>query len=105
MLVEAVRQAEAGLMDADFGGGLIRQRTARPGGSKWRRYRSIVIFRSGDRAVFVLGFAKSAQSNIGRADLAILKRAADETLEWSNEQLDALVAAGVLLEIGHDEKP
>lgn len=105
MLVEAIRQAEAGLVDADLGGGLIKQRIARPGGGKSGGYRSIVIFRSGDRAVFVFGFAKSAQANIGKADLAILKRAASETLGWSNEELDALVVAGALLEIGHDEEP
>ena len=55
--------------------------------------------------MFVFGFAKSAQSNIAKADLAMLKRAASETLGWSNEELDALVAAGALLEIGHDEEP
>jgi len=31
MLCEAVRRAERGLIDADLGGGLIKQRVERPG--------------------------------------------------------------------------
>ena len=47
------------LIDADVGSGLIKQRIARPGGGKSGGYRSILMFRSGERAIFVFGFAKS----------------------------------------------
>ena len=104
-LKEAVSRAEAGLIDADLGGGLIKQRVARPGGGKSGGYRTLIIFRGGDCAVFVFGFAKAAQANVSKADLAILKKAASETLSWSEDALDQLVAAGTLVEIddGKDE--
>jgi len=104
-LVEAVSRAEAGLIDADLGGGLIKQRVARPGGGRSGGYRTLIIFRGGDRAVFIFGFAKAAQANVAKADLAILKKAASETLGWSEDALDRLVAAGTLVEIddGKDE--
>jgi hypothetical protein len=104
-LVEAVSRAEAGLIDADLGGGLIKQRVARPGGGRSGGYRTLIIFRGGDRAVFVFGFAKTTQANVSKADLAILKKAASETLGWSEDALDRLVAAGTLVEIedGKDE--
>jgi len=104
-LVEAVSRAEAGLIDADLGGGLIKQRVARPGGGRSGGYRTLIIFRSGDRAVFVFGFAKAAQANVSKADLAILKKAASETLGWNEDALDRLVTAGTLVEIddGKDE--
>lgn len=104
MLVEAVNQAEAGLIDADLGGGLIKQRIARAGGGKSGGYRSIVVFRSGDRAVFLFGFAKSAQANISRADLKLLKQAASEVLTWSDDELNVLATGGVLMEIGDGEE-
>lgn len=104
MLVEAVNQAEAGLIDADLGGGLIKQRIARTGGGKSGGYRSIIVFRSGDRAVFLFGFAKSAQANISKADLKLLKQAASEVLTWSDNELDALVTGNVLMEIGDGEE-
>ena len=94
-----MQRAESGLVDADLGGGVIKQRVARPGKGKSGGYRTLILFRQGDRAIFAFGFAKSAQANISRADLALLKDAAAEALGWSNEELDRLVASGTLVEI------
>ena len=98
-LREAVRRAEDGLIDADLGGGVIKQRVARPGKGKSGGYRTLILYRQGDRAIFAFGFAKNAQANISKADLALLKDAAVEALGWSGEELDRLVASGTLVEI------
>jgi hypothetical protein len=94
-----VERAESGLVDADLGGGVIKQRVARPGKGKSGGYRTLILFRQGDRAVFAFGFAKSAQANISKADLALLRDAATEALKWNDEDLDRLVASGTLVEI------
>jgi hypothetical protein len=86
-------------VDADLGGGVIKQRVARPGKGKSGGYRTLILFRQGDRAIFAFGFAKSAQANISKADLALLRDAAAEALEWNDEELDRLVASGTLVEI------
>ncbi|CAM5533510.1 Addiction module toxin RelE OS=Sphingobium scionense OX=1404341 GN=GGQ90_004544 PE=4 SV=1 [Sphingobium scionense] len=86
-------------MDADLGGGVIKQRGARTGQGKSGGYRTLILFKQGDRAIFAFGFAKSAQANISKADLALLRNAATEALEWSAEELDRLVVSGTLLEI------
>lgn len=99
MLKDAVVRAERGLIDADLGGGVIKQRLARPGKGKSGGYRTLILFRQGDRAIFAFGFAKSAQSNISKTDLALLKNAAAEALGWNDEELGRLVASGVLVEI------
>ena len=98
-LQEAVQRAESGLIDADLGGGVIKQRVARPGKGKSGGYRTLIMFRQGDRAIFAFGFAKSAQANISKADLALLKEAATEALGWNDEDLERLVASGALVEI------
>jgi len=67
-LTEAVRNAEKGLIDADYGGGVIKQRIARPGQGKSGGYRSIIIFRKGNMAFFVYGFAKNERDNIDESD-------------------------------------
>ena len=64
VLVDAVGRAEKGQVDADLGGGVIKQRIARPGRGKSGGYRTIIFFRPGERAVFAYGFAKSARANI-----------------------------------------
>jgi len=44
-LCEAVARAEAGLIDADLGGGVIKQRVARPGAGRSGGYRTVIFFR------------------------------------------------------------
>lgn len=94
-----MERAESGLVDADLGGGVIKQRVARPGKGKSGGYRTLILFRQGDRAIFAFGFAKSGQANISKADLALLRDTASEALEWSAGELDRLVASGTLVEI------
>src|SRR5436190_20900606 len=69
-LVEAVDRADAGLIDADLGGGLIKQRVARPGQGKRGGYRTIIAYRAAQRSVFLYGFGKSERENIDDDELA-----------------------------------
>ena len=78
-LCEAVGNAERGLIDADLGGGVIKQRIARSGGGKSGGFRTIILFRAGARAFFVHGFAKNDQDNIRDDELAAFKMLAAET--------------------------
>ncbi|EJU14702.1 hypothetical protein LH128_02414 [Sphingomonas sp. LH128] len=96
---EAVERAENGLVDADLGGGVVKQRVAREGGGRSGGYRTLILYRQGDRAVFAFGYAKSAQANISKADLAILRDAATKAFRWSDDELDRLVSSGALMEI------
>ena len=68
-LREAIERAEQGLIDADLGGGLIKQRVARKGQGRSGGYRVIVAYRIRNRAVFLYGFAKRDQENIERNEL------------------------------------
>lgn len=76
-LSEAIERAERGLIDADLGGGLIKQRVARPGKGKSGGYRTIVAYRSKHRAIFLYGFAKSERENIRPDELISFRRAGD----------------------------
>jgi hypothetical protein len=59
-LLEAIARAERGLIDADLGGGLIKQRVARQGQGRSGGYRMILAYRMKDRAVFLYAFAKTS---------------------------------------------
>ena len=69
VLWDAIRRAEAGLIDADLGGGVIKQRLARQGQGKSGGFRSIILFRRREMAFFVYGFAKNDRDNIDRREL------------------------------------
>ena len=103
MLCEAVARAERGQIDADLGSGLITQRLARPGAGKSGGFRTLVFFRTQERAVFAFGFAKSDMANLDDADEAYLKKAAKLVLGFTDEQMDAEIAAGRMLEVKCDE--
>lgn len=68
-LCAAVSDIERGLIDADLGGGVIKQRIARKGGGKSGGFRALVLLRAGDRVFFVHGFAKSDRDNIRDTNL------------------------------------
>ena len=103
MLCEAVARAERGQIDADLGSGLIKQRLARPGAGKSGGFRTLVFFRTQQKAVFAFGFAKSDMANLDDADEAYLKKAAKLVLGFTDEQMDAEIAAGRMLEVKCDE--
>jgi hypothetical protein len=57
-LCKAVANAENDLIDANLGGGVIKQRVARDGEGKSGGFRTLILFKIGNRAFFVYGFAK-----------------------------------------------
>ena len=98
-LIEAIRQAESGLVDADLGGGLIKQRIARLGQGKRGGYRTLIAFRQKDRAFFVFGFAKNQRSNIGTEELEELKTLAAIYFSLSENQIAELIETDEVVEL------
>ena len=98
-LCEAVSRASKGLVDADLGGGVIKQRVARPGAGKSGGYRTLIFCRAKTRAIFAFGFAKSDMGNVRSADLADLKKAARVVLALSDAEIDEWLTAGLFVEV------
>ena len=98
-LYDAVSRADEGLIDADLGGGVIKQRIARRNEGRSRGFRSIVLFRRGDRAFFVYGFAKGNRSNLRPGELGVYRTFADEVLGYDEADLDKVVGLKKLKEL------
>lgn len=88
--------------DADLGGGVLKQRIARPHEGESGGYRSIILFRKGDRAFFVYGFAKNVRDNIDIDELTAFRRLADEILTLPDLMIRDLLARDVLMEVRCD---
>ena len=81
------------------------QRIARSGDGKSGGYRAIILFRQGERAVFVYGFAKSGRANIDPDDEKQFKEAARHVLRLTEKQIAELVKKGDFVEVkGHDQE-
>ena len=105
VLLDAVARAEKGQLDADLGGGVIKQRIARPGQGKSGGYRTIILFKQGQRAVFVYGFAKSEKENIDANEAEQFKEAARHVLRLTEKQIAELVRGGEFVEVnGHEQE-
>lgn len=102
-LCEAVERAGQGLVDADLGGGVFKQRIARPGSGRSGGFRTILLLKIGTRAVFVYGFAKSARANIDKAEVDGFKVLAEELLAYDDEQIEKALEAGALTEVKCDD--
>ena len=98
-LCALVAAAERGEIDADLGGGVIKQRIARTGEGRSGGFRTLIVFRIGRCAFFVHGFAKNDQANISRTELAALKKLASELLGYQATALERLVLNGYLIEV------
>ena len=73
MLLAAIYQVDRGLIDADLGGGLIKQGVARESGGKSGGYRTLIFFRHEERAIFAFAFAKSGKANLNAVELRTYK--------------------------------
>jgi hypothetical protein len=103
-LCAAIERAEQGLIDADLGGGLIKQRVARPGRGRSGGYRMVVGYRVKDRAIFLLGFAKNERENIEDNELLSLRETAERWLTADAAKIQKELEFGNLQEISHDEE-
>ena len=102
-LRKAIGGVEAGLIDADLGGGLVKQRLPRPGQGKSGGYRTVIAIKRGDRAVFLYGFAKNERSNIDDEELEEFRKLARGFLGLTVQQIAALIADNELMEVTDDD--
>jgi hypothetical protein len=92
------------LIDADLGGGVIKQRVARRGVGKSGGFRAMILIRFGELAIFVHGFAKSELDNIRPDEVSALKKLASEILAYRKDALERAVQSGTLMEVKCDGK-
>ena len=102
MLVDAINRAEKGLVDADLGRGVIKQRVAREGQGRSKDYRTIVILRQNERAFFVYGFSKNDRDNLRQDEQESFKNMSGFLLSLSDDVLRKLLEKGDFMEVNDD---
>ncbi|MDA8168489.1 MAG: type II toxin-antitoxin system RelE/ParE family toxin [Nitrospiraceae bacterium] len=103
-LRDAIRRAERGLVDADLGGGIIKQRAARTGEGRSGGFRLLIAYRSGDRAVFLYGFTKNERDNIEEDELKTLREIGAAWLEAKKERFEHAIKEGLLREVSYEDE-
>ncbi|PZV15675.1 MAG: hypothetical protein DCF20_09830 [Pseudanabaena sp.] len=103
-LCQAVKEMNAGLIDADLGGGLYKKRVARTGQGKSGGFRTLVATNRGDRWIFVFGFAKNERDNINKKEQESLKVLANQLLALSKQDLLRMQSKFKLIEVNCHDK-
>lgn len=97
-------RADKGLVDADLGGNLIKQRIARKGKGKSGGYRMIIAYRVGTFALFIYGFAKKDRETLDAKELATARQLAEVWLSASPAAIEQASKEGKLIEVEHEQK-
>ncbi|MEN9480321.1 MAG: hypothetical protein RLZZ298_1716 [Pseudomonadota bacterium] len=101
-LLKAVSDIEGGLIDADLGGNLFKQRVALPGRGKSGSTRTLLATRFAGTLYFLFGFEKKDRDNITQRELAIYQSLANTLVGFSNDQIDTALKANELMEVQHE---
>jgi hypothetical protein len=103
-LREAIVRAERGTVDADLGGGVIKQRVPRVGQGRSGGYRTLIASRMTDRAIFLYCFAKNERENIDDNELKTLREITQGWLDADEKYFERTVKMGILQEVPYEEE-
>ena len=101
-LLKAVADIERGLIDADLGSNLFKQRVALPGRGKSGSTRTLLATRFAGTLYFLFGFEKKDRDNITQRELGIYQSLASTLVVFANDQIEAELKANELMEVQHE---
>ena len=103
-LWEAANLANQGSSDADLGGGVFKLRLARAGEGKSGGFRTLLVLRIEDRAVYLYGYEKRDRANIDQRELKVLHGLAEAILGYTEIEIANRVNDGDFIEIERPEE-
>ena len=98
-LLDAISDLEEGLSTADLGSNLFKVRVKREHSGKSSGFRTIILFKADDRAVFLFGFGKNEKENIDQNELQYFKKLGKDLLSLNSKQLETAILKKVLFNL------
>jgi hypothetical protein len=102
-VLKALEDLERGLSAATLSAHLYKIRVKREQCGKRSGFRTILVFRKGDRAIFLYGFGKNERDNIDQEELRFFRKLASDLLELTPEQLVNALLQQVLFDLEDGE--
>ncbi len=99
LLLEAVERVQKGLIDADLGSGVVKQRIAGVGRGRSKGYRTILLVKKNEHVFFVYGFSKSDKNNIQKNEAESFKKLAIHMFSLNENHLLSLLKKKDLVEV------
>lgn len=102
MLIDAAKEIQMSIYEANYGGGVIKKRIANKGRGKSNSTRTIVAFKEENNCYFVYGFEKNEKDNITSNEEKALKLVAKSLLSYTDIELKNFIKEGSLIEVQHE---
>ena len=100
ILFKTIQDLSNILGTADLGAGLYKVRTAKSGQGKSGSYRTIVVYKESDIAIFIYGFSKKEKDNLSSDELKYFKKLAEDLLSIDRQKYKKMVQIGDFINIG-----
>ena len=98
-LTKTIENISVNLGTVDLGGGLFKVRTPKVGQGKSGGFRTLVVYKEKDIAIFVYGFAKTDKGNLDKEELKYFKVLAKSLLKIKNDEYIKLEKQGSLISL------
>jgi hypothetical protein len=98
-LLRAIQDLESDLSTADLGSHLYKLRIKRKHGGKRAGFRTIIVYKKDERAIFLYGFGKNEKENINKTELEYFKKLGNDLLTLSSGQLEQAIEQKILFDL------
>jgi len=102
-LLETIKNLKDGLSTADLGSNLFKVRAKRENSGKSSGFRTIVVYKENERAIFLYGFGKNEKENITKTELLYFKKLGNDFLALSPNEIKQLIENMSLFNIEVEE--
>ena len=102
-LLETIENLKDGLSTADLGSNLFKVRVKRENSGKSSGFRTIVVYKENERAVFLYGFGKNEKENITKTELLYFKKLGNDFLVLRPNEIKQLIESKSLFNIEVEE--
>jgi len=98
-LSKAIDEIISGQFEANLGGHIIKKRIRFKGKGKSKSGRTIICYKTDDRAIFIHGFSKNEKLNLSPKELKAFKELSKVLIGLSIKQIDIAVKNGDFIEV------
>lgn len=102
-MLDAIKNLETGLSTADLGNYLYKVRIKRAHSGKSSGFRTIIVYKEKDGAIFLYGFGKNEKANIDKAELRYFKKLSNDLLALTFDQLKQSIELKILFDLEVEE--
>ena len=102
-MLEAIENLKKGLSTADLGGNLYKVRVKQANKGKSSGFRTVVVYKKNDRAIFLYGFGKNEKANIDAAELNYFKKLGRDFLALNLGQIQHSVEQQILFDLEEEK--